>query len=323
MRLSQSNFEKILNNNFIFEANPKIAVAVSGGPDSMALLFLLIDWSRKVRGTIEVLIVNHNLRKDSKVEAITVANSLIEKKINVKILSVNKNKIKNKSMNEARKNRYKLLTDHCRKHNILHLFIGHHKNDNLETFLTRKLHGSDFEGLDAIKCLSLIDKINIIRPLLDFSKSDILKYIRTKKIFFVSDPSNTNLNYTRPSIRKFIHETSDKNLKEIENEFKIIKKNLGLYNTMISELLIDNILEANQFYVKVDYEKFLKINSLLSEKIVKKIYQLFNTKEIFLRSKKIQILINEIVYKNFKIFNLGEMLVKKSNKHLIFTKKLS
>ena len=85
-------------------------------------------------------------------------------------------------MNEARNNRYNLLTDYCIKNNILHLFIAHHKDDNLETFLSRKIAGSDFYGLKSMSKLSLYNRVNIIRPLLNFSKEMLLDYNKKNKI---------------------------------------------------------------------------------------------------------------------------------------------
>ena len=82
-------------------------------------------------------------------------------------------------MNEARDNRYNLLTDFCIKNNILHLFIAHHKDDNLETFLNRKIAGSDFYGLKSMSELSFTIKF-IIRPLL-ISPKMLLTTIRKIK----------------------------------------------------------------------------------------------------------------------------------------------
>ena len=86
-------------------------------------------------------------------------------------------------MNEARANRYELLTNYCKRNNILHLFLGHHRDDNLETFITRKVSGSDLEGLGSMKIKSVTDKILIIRPLLSFPKNEIINYNYKIKFF--------------------------------------------------------------------------------------------------------------------------------------------
>ena len=88
MKIIQKNFNKYLKKNFLFENNPKIAVAVSGGPDSMALTFLLQNWVKKNNGSLVALIVNHKLRSESSIEADIVKAFLQKKKIQTKILTV-------------------------------------------------------------------------------------------------------------------------------------------------------------------------------------------------------------------------------------------
>ena len=321
MKLSKNNFNKILDKNYTFEDYPKVALALSGGPDSMSLFFLLFNWIKVVKGKLIVLIINHNLRKESLTEANKIKTYIKSYNIFSKIISVNKRKIKNKSMNEARNNRYELLTNYCLRNNLLHLFVGHHKDDNIETFLTRKVSGSDFEGLESIKFISTRNKINIIRPLLFFSKEDLLTFNNKNKIPFVVDPSNTNLDYTRASVRQFLKDTSKKNINEINNEFLTIKKNIKYYNEIISELLIKNILEIKKTNVSIDFENFYNLHILLKDKVIKKLYNFLNHKKTFLRSSKIEGAIEKIKDSNFKFYNLKGMMIKKGIKTLFFEKK--
>ena len=92
MLLKENNFNNYLNNNFFFEKKPDVCVAVSGGPDSIALLFLVKKWTIKNKGNLTALIVDHQIRKESFLEAKEVKNYLMKKKINCKILSVRKKK---------------------------------------------------------------------------------------------------------------------------------------------------------------------------------------------------------------------------------------
>ena len=84
MKLNKKKFFVLLNKNLIIENNPTIAVAVSGGPDSMGLVFLLNDWCKLINGNLIALIVNHNLRKNSLEEATSTQNILKKKKLNLK-----------------------------------------------------------------------------------------------------------------------------------------------------------------------------------------------------------------------------------------------
>ena len=321
MKLNKIDFISYLNNNFIFEKNPNVAVAVSGGPDSAALIYLINEWINFVKGNVIPLIINHNLREESSKESKIVSNFLKEKKINYKILKVKKNKIFKKTMKEARINRYNLLTNYCRNNSILYLFVAHHKDDQIETFLNRKISGSDFNGLQGIKNINLSNQICIIRPLLDYSKKQIIKFNIDNGIRFIEDPSNKNYNYTRPVIRKFLDQTNSSIKKKINKDFQLIQDNSELYNKMISEQLIKNIIEAKKNYIKTNIKSLLDLDVLILERIIKKIYFYFYNDNIFLKSKKIQILISKLNNRNFKIFNLKSMIVKKDNNFLIFSKK--
>lgn len=321
MKLNNYNFQKNLNNNFSFENNPSVAVAVSGGPDSMALLYLVTNWIKIKKGQITVLIVDHKLRKNSKEEANSIYKFLTSKKIKTRILYVRKSKVIKKNMNEARNNRYKLLTNYCKKNNILHLFVGHHLDDNLETFVYRKVSGSDFAGLQSIKNKSVNNKIIIVRPFVNYKKEDILKYNKKNSIPFITDESNYNLKFTRPIIRKFLNETDQSNLSQIKKDFENIKRYSSVYNSLISKILIKNIKLIKKKYIILNLENLLKLDELILTKIIIKIYNFFFHKNSFVRSKKVNILIKEIKSNNFNKFNLKSMMVQKHNNSLIFTKK--
>jgi len=321
MKLNKIDFISKLNKDFIFEKNPNVAVAVSGGPDSTALIFLINEWINSVKGKVTSLIINHNLRKESSKETKIVSNFLKEKKINAKIFKVKKNKIFKKNMKEARINRYNLLTNYCRDNNILYLFVAHHKDDQIETFVNRKISGSDFIGLQSIKKINLINQICIIRPLLNYSKKQIIKFNINNGVKFIEDPSNINYDYTRPVIRKFLDETSFSIKKKINKDFKLIQDNSELYNQMISEQLIKNIIEAKKNYIKTNIKNLMDLDVLILECIIKKVYFYFYNQNNFLKSKKIQILISKLNSRNFRIFNLKSMIVKKHNNFLIFSKK--
>jgi len=170
MNLTQNCFNEILENNFLFEAHPKIAVAVSGGPDSMAIVFLLTHWIKRNNGSLIALIVDHQLRKDSNLEAKHIKKYLSQHKIKSQLLTVDKRNIIKQSMYEARENRFKQLIKFCINNNIFHLFVAHHYDDNLETFLLRRIAGSNFEGLCGIQKKVNIDNVQVLRPLLQFNK---------------------------------------------------------------------------------------------------------------------------------------------------------
>ena len=320
MKLTNKEFIKNIEKKYTFEKNPTVAVAVSGGPDSMSLLFLANTFIKYKKGKLMALIVDHRIRKNSKDEAKFISSYLDRNNINSQILTVNKVNVSKKSMNEARDNRYNLLTDYCIKNNILHLFIAHHKDDNLETFLSRKIAGSDFYGLKSMSELSLYNRVNIIRPLLNFSKEMLLDYNKKNKIEYIKDPSNFNLDYTRPIIRNFLIKSDQKTIKEINKDFESILFYSPYFIQMIFEILLKNIIKIDSKKIIVGFDNMKNLNEINSENIIRKIYQFLFYGSNAPRSKKIRILTNEIKKLNFKYFNIRGMIVKKNDDFLTFSR---
>ena len=139
------------------------------------------------------LIVNHNLRPAAKKEAAIAAKILTQLGIENKILEY-KGKIPTKNIQEeARKIRYKLLTDFCKKHKINIIATAHHADDNAENFLLRLARGSGVDGLSAMKAESEINGIKIIRPILQFTKQELQNYLQSNKIKWVEDATNKKI----------------------------------------------------------------------------------------------------------------------------------
>ncbi len=320
MKITNKEFIKNIEKKYTFEKKPSVAVAVSGGPDSMSLLFLVNAFIKYKKGKLMALIVDHRIRKNSKEEAKFISTYLDKNNINSQILTVDKYKVIKKNMNEARNNRYNLLTDFCIKNNILHLFIAHHKDDNLETFLNRKISGSDFYGLKSMSEFSLYNKVCIIRPLLNFSKDELLNYNKKNKIKYIKDPSNYNLNYTRPTIRNFLKKSDQKTIKQINKDFESILFYSPYFIQMIFEILLKNIVKIDSKKIIVDLDDMKSLNEINSENIIRRIYQFLFYGSNAPRSKKTRILINEIKKLNFKYFNIGGMIVKKKEEFLIFSR---
>jgi len=320
MKLTNKEFIKNIEKKYTFEKNPSVAVAVSGGPDSMSLLFLMNAFIKYKKGKLMALIVDHRIRKNSKEEAKYISTYLDKNNINSKILTVDKVNVSKKNMNEARNNRYKLLTDYCIKNNILHLFVAHHKNDNLETFLNRKIAGSDFYGLKSMSEHSLYNKVCIIRPLLNFSKDALLDYNKKNNIKYINDPTNLNYDYTRPTIRSFLEKSEQKTIKEINKDFKQILFYSPYFIQMIFEILLKNIFQIDSKKIVIDHHHIKNLNEIAAENIIRRIYQFLFYQSNAPRSKKTKILITEIKKFNFKYFNIRGMIVKKNDDFLTFSR---
>ncbi len=176
-------------------------VGVSGGPDSLALAALSKIYEHQSKRKVFFVLIDHGIRKNSRVEANSVKKLLKKKRIFLKILR-NKEKIENNVQNQARKARYNLLIEYSKKKKIKFILTGHHSDDQIETFLIRLSRGSGIQGLSSMTKVSKLNKqTKLFRPLLDFKKKDLIFIAR--KVFgkFIKDPSNKDKKYLRTKIR--------------------------------------------------------------------------------------------------------------------------
>ena len=207
-QLNQKKIFKIYNEfSLSLKINENLAVAVSGGPDSMALAYLTKCYSLKNKIKVKYYIVNHMLRKESSLEAETVKKVLKKIDIQCTILNWYGKKPSKNIQAIARDKRYSLLSDECRKNNIRYLLLGHHLNDLFENFLIRIVRGSGLNGLISFSKNTKYrgQELNIIRPLLNLGKKDLLYVSKKVFSFFVKDPSNINKGYKRTRIRNLLH----------------------------------------------------------------------------------------------------------------------
>ncbi len=184
-----------------FEKHPRLAVACSGGPDSMALTILMHEWARARSGGVTALIVDHGIRKNAAAEARLVAKRLAQRNIPHKILKHTGKVFEGDIQASARKVRYALLSDWCAAHSHLHLGIAHHREDQAETVLLRLARGSGLDGLAAMASVSETRHIRHIRPLLNVPRSQLRATLNKHGVCFVEDPSNDDRDFARVRMR--------------------------------------------------------------------------------------------------------------------------
>lgn len=188
------------------EGQKSLAVAVSGGPDSMALAHLLCGFVGRENKTLHILTIDHGLRAEAKEEAKKVADWAAQqdnKNINHAVLQWEGKKPETGIMEAARAARYELIDTYCKNHKIEAVFVAHHQDDQAETFLIRLAKGSGLDGLAGMNELqSYSNNLKIARPFLNISKQDLISYCEENSINFINDPSNENKEYLRPRLRK-------------------------------------------------------------------------------------------------------------------------
>ena len=234
------------------EPNQTVIMATSGGPDSMALLSLLL----KTKNNLKIVCahVNHKLRKESEAEAKMVQAYCQKNNIIFEYMEITN--YKGNTENYARKKRYQFFQSLIKKYNSKYLLTAHHGDDLTETILMRIIRGSSLKGYGAFPQITNQEGYKIYRPLITKTKEEILKYVQKNNIPYVVDKTNESEKFTRNRIRmhilpylkkenknihlKFLN--FSKTINETENYFENIRDiirdyltNIGKHDIMISK----------------------------------------------------------------------------------------
>ena len=185
-----------------FERRPHLAVAVSGGADSLCLTLMANHWAVRRGGRVTALIVDHGLRAEARDEAEQVCEWLRLKGINHHILSWRGEKPVTGLQAAARNARYNLMCEWCRNACVLHLLVGHTQDDQAETFLLRLNKGSGAEGLSAMAEIRETPSVRLLRPLLGVSKTDLRVVLKGEGQKWIEDPSNRDTTFARVRVRQ-------------------------------------------------------------------------------------------------------------------------
>jgi tRNA(Ile)-lysidine synthase len=180
----------------------RLAIGVSGGPDSMALAYLTKVWADRNKRQILAFIVDHGLRAESASEAEATCALLHKMGISAEILHWQHPPIVSRLHITARKARLKLLTEACKRGEMKHLLLAHHRDDQAETILMRLAKGSGVDGLAGIAAHNVVNEITIFRPFLPIVKERLIATCITAKIPFVADASNNATRFARGRLRR-------------------------------------------------------------------------------------------------------------------------
>ena len=315
-----SKIYKIFENDL--NLNQDFIVGVSGGSDSLALSFLSKIYSIKKHLNVKYFIVDHKLRSNSTKEAKLVKQLFKKLSSNLKILTWKGKKPKSNIQSAARYKRYELLINSAKKLNINNILVGHHKDDLIENFFIRILRGSGLNGMISLDHKVKYQNINLIRPLLKFSKKDLESI--AKKIFkyYVEDPSNLNNDFKRVKIRNFIKNLE---LEGLDNKkFNLTIKNLKFANESIKYFVDKNLKDNSSIKVKKKFTILSKDFFYQPEEVVfrslTEVIKIVGRKYYPARGKKIDKLIEQV--KNDHTFKttLGNCVLKKTNNTILVSK---
>ena len=191
-------------------ATAPLAVGVSGGPDSMALAFCLRRWAGDK--PVIALIVDHQLRPESGAEAETTRQRLTQLGLRAEILRWEHPPVTTRLHSVARKARYALLLAACRRHGVTRLLLAHQREDQAETILMRLAKGSGVDGLAGMAVASVVDGVQLLRPLLGLPKARLIATCDAAGLPYILDPSNAAAKYARGRLRRVMPLLADEGL---------------------------------------------------------------------------------------------------------------
>ena len=318
------HFKKILkslnsNNNFI--------LGLSGGLDSMALLYLIKNFrdnNRNVSINCIPIIIDHSLRDISENEAKEVRKISQDLGFDTQIEKIQSSKPNGNIQNWARKERRNILFQKCLELSA-NLILGHHYDDQAETLFMRITRGSALDGLSGMNEITSWNGIFIIRPLLFYKKIQIKNYIKNKNIYYFEDSSNINDKFERVKTRFYLNNMKKNLWPNITNDLfnfsklnsNLIKKTDYIFNSWSSK----NIVIHESGAVRVDYEGLRDIfekSFLFAVRLVGKIIQTVGGNEYAPKRIKTYNLLSFFFIKKLKKKSLGNVNIFLSNGYLFF-----
>ena len=246
----------VTNNNIITKYltdDSYVVVGCSAGPDSMALLSMMIEYKKD---KIVCCHINHNVREESKKEEEYLRDYCQKKGVIFETMMID-GYHENNFENEARKKRYAFYEKILNKYHSKYLFLAHHGDDLIETVLMKIVRGSNITGYSGIKETTFVNGYYIIRPLLDYTKDDLIVYNNERGIKFFIDKSNDDINYTRNRYRKKILPFLKNEDKNVHLKFREFSNALIKYDDFVKDMVKE--------YINKEYHRHtLSVNSLRS-----------------------------------------------------------
>ena len=263
----------------LLDRGDAVLIALSGGPDSVCLFYVLHLLKKKFSLTLHVAHLDHMLRSEESTADAEFVKSLAEKfnyplqlgRVDIPALI----KREKKSSEEvARQARYKFLFDSAKALGIKKIAVGHNQNDQAETILMRIIRGTGIYGLSGIVPLRKIKDYTVVRPLLEIRRAEIEKFLKQHKLEFRTDSSNLKQAYFRNRVRRrlipLLAKDFNSNIEDIlvnlgENarvDYEYLKKNAGRKFRRISKITDSS--------VTIDCRAFLKLHPALQRMVLRR-----------------------------------------------------
>ncbi|MBE3127508.1 MAG: tRNA lysidine(34) synthetase TilS [Candidatus Atribacteria bacterium] len=312
--------------------NDRILIGISGGPDSVTLLSILLSFKKRYNLLFFIAHLDHMLRgKESDEDVNFVKNLAQELGLPCEVKSCNLTKIARKehlTLEEAaRKYRYKFFLETARKFKTNKIALGHNADDQVETVLMRFLRGSGLEGLMGIPPV----RGKIIRPLIECSRAEIEEYCKENKIEYRVDSSNKEVVYFRNKIRlellPLLSKEYNKNIKDIMLRLRSIISEVSAYLNQETELFFKEVVRRESpEMVIIDLKKFTSLPLALKRRIIRKSIEVVkgNLYSISFRHSNEILKLTEYQLGEKDIYLPDNLMAKKIyNKIMIYKKRIS
>lgn len=274
--------EKTIKKYNMLSEGDKVLIAVSGGSDSVFLLYLFNHLKEKYQLSLHVAHLNHGFRKEAEKDADFVRRLAADltipftsKKIDVPSYAKKKRLSKQEA---AREVRYSFLKDVANKKGANKIALGHTADDQAETFIMRMIRGSGPKGMGGINpCLQITDcgsRFTVIRPLIEIGRKEIMDYLKKNKISFIQDPSNIADVYMRNRIRNelipFIEKGYNPRVKEsFVHSAEILREEDSFLEDYTRKILSELVTLREKGRIEIALNPFLDLDKAIQRRIVR------------------------------------------------------
>lgn len=320
--LSPPEFDALMDGIGFFESSPTLAVALSGGADSMALALLAHGWTQRRGGRIVALTVDHGLRAESVAEAEHLQRWCTQAGIEHHTLCWQHEDGLPASAIQARARdaRYRLMTGWCRAHHVLHLLTAHHRDDQAETLFFRLARGSGLEGLSGMAAKRVLSGVRLLRPLLSIPKGRLEASLRAQGQPWLDDPSNQNPRYSRTLLRGQFSSLADE--QGMKARISHMAYRLGIFRNLLEyQLAIQlthNVSLFPEAYGVITLDRFLALPNGLALHALSALAQTLSGTPYPPRSEKLERLYAHIGSRTHSIGGLLFEPVAQKNRILVY-----
>lgn len=258
--------ETIAYLNSLLKDNDTIVVGLSGGPDSMCLLNILLSLNKNIK--IVCAHINHNIREESKEELLFIEEYCKNKNLTLETTTFEK-KSSTQDYNELelREKRYAFFGKVINKYKGKYLFTAHHGDDLVETVLMRMTRGSNLKGYTGFQVETKKDTYKVIKPLIFMTKDDINLYNEENNIPYVTDKTNEEDNYTRNRYRHNILPFLKSENKNIHLKYLKFSRELQKYFNYVDKV-VNKEIDKRYHKKRLDIKEFSRLDKLIQEKII-------------------------------------------------------